>query len=137
MRSEPNMPGFPYVHQSVRETIRSAPEGTGSRKRLPCFSQIVVCDHRASPTPSENDTCGLRSLRAGGRLDISQDMCCACRVVKGTEPILELGDRSDVGSSTAEKKTEEFRRVANILECYSGAPRKLASLEQTVSLMDH
>jgi hypothetical protein len=61
----------------------------------------------------------LRSLRTGCRLDISQDICCARRVVKGAKTILELGNRADVGSSTAEKKAEEFRRVANVLECYS------------------
>ena len=40
-------------------------------------------------------------------------------VVKGAEPLLKLGDRSDVRAGTAEKKAEEFRRVSNILECYS------------------
>jgi hypothetical protein len=98
---------------------RSAPEGAGSPKRLPCFSQVVVCDHCASPAPTENDACGLRSLRTGCRLDISQDMCCVRRVVKGAKTILELGNRVDVGSRAAEKKAEKFRRVANVLECYS------------------
>src|ERR1700732_5228858 len=95
---------------------RSVPEGAGSPKGLPCFSQIVVCDHRASPAPTENDACGLRSLWAGRRLDVSQEVSCTRRVVKGAEPLLKLGDRSDVGSSAAEKKAEEFRRVSNILE---------------------
>jgi hypothetical protein len=89
----------------VRETIRSVPEGANSGKRLPCFSQIVVRDHHASPAPTENDARGLRSLWTGRRLDISQEVSCARRVVKGAKTILELGDRADVGSSAAEKKS--------------------------------
>lgn len=44
---------------------------------------------------------------------------CARGVVKSTKPVLELGDRPDVGSSTAKKRAEEFRRIADILEGYS------------------
>jgi hypothetical protein len=86
----------PYMTGQCPRDNRSVPEGAGSPKGLPCFSQIVVCDHRASPAPTENDACGLRSLQTGGRLDISQDMWCARRVVKGAKTILELGDCSDV-----------------------------------------
>ena len=86
--------------------------------------------HRASPAPAENDACGLRSLRTGGRLDISQMVCCARRVVKSAEPILEFGDRSDIGSSTAEERAEEFGRVANVLEGYSDLVSLLGRLLQ-------
>jgi hypothetical protein len=46
-------------------------------------------------------------------------MCRARFVVKGAEPLLKLSDCSDVGPGTAEKKVEEFRRVANFLERYA------------------
>src|SRR5262249_13334958 len=70
----------------------------------------------ASPAPAENDARGLRSLRTGCHLDISQLVCCARCVVKSAEPILEFGNSSDIGSSTGEERAEEFSRIANILE---------------------
>ena len=61
-------------------------------------------------------------------------VCCARRVVKTAEPILESGNRSDIGSSTVEERAEEFGRIANVLEHYSDPvsllgrfPHKLAA----------
>jgi hypothetical protein len=61
-------------------------------------------------------------------------VCCARRVVKTAEPILESGNRSDIGSSTVEERAEEFGRIANVLEYYSDPvsllrrfPHKLAA----------
>ena len=55
-------------------------------------------------------------------------LCCARRVVKGAEPILEVGDSSDIVSSTAEERAEEF--VANVLEDYSDLVSLLGRLLQ-------
>ena len=57
-------------------------------------------------------------------------VCCARRVVKSAEPILEFGDRSDIGSSTAEERAEEFGRVANVLEGYADLVSLLGRLLQ-------
>ena len=57
-------------------------------------------------------------------------VCCARRIVKSAEPILEFGDRSDVGSSAAEDRAEKFGSVANVLEGYADLVSLLGRLLQ-------
>jgi hypothetical protein len=53
---------------------------------------------------------------------------CACRVVVSAEPILEFGNRSDIGSSPTEERAEELGRIANFLEDYSDTVALLGRL---------
>jgi hypothetical protein len=57
-------------------------------------------------------------------------VCCARRIVKSAEPILEFGDRSDIASSTSEDGAEDFGGVANVFEGYSDLVSLLGRLLQ-------